>query len=80
MDVRCPPEAVSLLYLNPSYDWESGESNNQRLEPVFLEHRERSRPSSWGCSGEGRAFYFRRLEDLFVLFGDNVTTLLLRQM
>ena len=38
MDVRCPPEAVSLLYLNPPYDWESGQSNNQRLESVFLEH------------------------------------------
>ena len=38
MDVRCPPETVSLLYLNPPYDWESGESNNQRLELVFLEH------------------------------------------
>ncbi len=38
MDVRCPPEAVSLLYLNPPYDWESGESNNQRLELVFLDH------------------------------------------
>ncbi len=38
MDVRCPGEAVSLLYLNPPYDWESGESNNQRLELVFLEH------------------------------------------
>ncbi len=38
MDVRCPPEAVSLLYLNPPYDWESGQSNNQRLELVFLEH------------------------------------------
>jgi hypothetical protein len=38
MDVRCPAEAVSLLYLNPLYDWESGESNNQRLESVFLEH------------------------------------------
>jgi hypothetical protein len=38
MDVRCPPEAVSLLYLNPPYDWECGESNNQRLEFVFLEH------------------------------------------
>ena len=38
MDVKCPPEAVSLLYLNPPYDWESGESNNQRLESVFLEH------------------------------------------
>jgi Uncharacterised methyltransferase family (DUF6094) len=38
MDVRCQAEAVSLLYLNPPYDWESGESNNQRLEFVFLEH------------------------------------------
>ena len=38
MDVRCPAEAVSLLYLNPPYDWESGESDNQRLELVFLEH------------------------------------------
>src|SRR5208337_667882 len=38
MDVRCPSESVSLLYLNPPYDWESGESNNQRLELVFLEH------------------------------------------
>jgi tRNA1(Val) A37 N6-methylase TrmN6 len=38
MDVRCQGEAVSLLYLNPPYDWESGESNNPRLESVFLEH------------------------------------------
>ena len=38
MDVRCPAEAFSLLYLNPPYDWEFGESNNQRLEAVFLEH------------------------------------------
>jgi SAM-dependent methyltransferase len=38
MDVRCLAETVSLLYLNPPYDWEAGESNNQRLEPVFLEH------------------------------------------
>lgn len=38
LDVRCQPEAVSLLYLNPPYDWEFAESNNQRLETVFLEH------------------------------------------
>jgi len=38
MDVRCQMDAVSLLYLNPPYDWEAGESNNQRLESVFLEH------------------------------------------
>jgi hypothetical protein len=41
MDVKCPPEAVSVLYLNPPYDWETGESNNQRLELVFLEHTHR---------------------------------------
>ena len=38
MDVRCPAEAVSLLYLNPPYDLEVGRTNNQRLELVFLEH------------------------------------------
>jgi SAM-dependent methyltransferase len=38
IDVRCPVESVSLLYLNPPYDWEAGSSNNQRLEAVFLDH------------------------------------------
>jgi hypothetical protein len=38
MDVRCQAETVALLYLNPPYDWECGESNNRRLEYVFLEH------------------------------------------
>jgi SAM-dependent methyltransferase len=38
IDVRCPAEAFSLLYLNPPYDFESGQTNNQRLELVFLEH------------------------------------------
>jgi hypothetical protein len=37
-DVRCPVESISLLYLNPPYDWESGHSGNKRLELVFLEH------------------------------------------
>jgi len=37
-EVRCPAESLSLLYLNPPYDWEAGASNNQRLECVFLEH------------------------------------------
>jgi len=37
-DVRCPAEAFSLLYLNPPYDLEVGQTNNQRLELVFLEH------------------------------------------
>jgi hypothetical protein len=38
MDVRCPAESISLLYLNPPYDLEVGQTNNQRLEFVFLEH------------------------------------------
>jgi hypothetical protein len=38
IDVRCPAESVSLLYLNPPYDLEVGQTNNQRLELVFLEH------------------------------------------
>jgi SAM-dependent methyltransferase len=38
MDVRCPAESLSLLYLNPPYDREIGQNNNQRLELVFLEH------------------------------------------
>jgi len=38
MDVRCAPESMSLLYLNPPYDLETGETHNQRLELVFLEH------------------------------------------
>jgi hypothetical protein len=37
-DVRSPAEAFSVLYLNPPYDLESGATNNQRLELVFLEH------------------------------------------
>jgi len=37
-DVRSPAEAFSLLYTNPPYDLETGATNNQRLEVVFLEH------------------------------------------
>lgn len=38
MDVHCPAESISLLYLNPPYDLEVGQTNNQRLELVFFEH------------------------------------------
>jgi hypothetical protein len=38
MEVRCPAESVSLLYLNPPYDLELGQTKNQCLELVFLEH------------------------------------------
>ncbi len=36
-DVHCPVESFSLLYLNPPYDFEVGESRNQRTEQAFLE-------------------------------------------
>jgi hypothetical protein len=29
---------LSLFYLNPPYDFETGQTNTQRLELVFLEH------------------------------------------
>jgi len=38
LEVRCPAEVLSLLYLNPPYDFETGQANNHRLEFVFLEH------------------------------------------
>lgn len=38
LSVRCPAESVSLLYLNPPYDFEIGQEGNRRLELVFLEH------------------------------------------
>ena len=38
LDVYCPAESFSLLYLNPPYDWTIGESRSQRVEPVFLAH------------------------------------------
>jgi hypothetical protein len=37
LDVRCRVETLSLLYLNPPYDFETGPANNRRLELVFLE-------------------------------------------
>ena len=38
LDVRCGAESVSLLYLNPPYDWEYGQGKNERLELIFLQH------------------------------------------
>ena len=38
MDVHCPVESLSLLYLNPPYAFECGQYQNRRLEQVFLEH------------------------------------------
>jgi Uncharacterised methyltransferase family (DUF6094) len=38
LDVHCPVESLSLLYLNPPYDFECGQSQNRRLEKIFFEH------------------------------------------
>jgi hypothetical protein len=37
-DTHAPVESFSLVYLNPPYDFEIGEGQNQRLERLFLEH------------------------------------------
>src|SRR5215472_6220052 len=38
LQVRCAAESVSLLYLNPPYDFEVGQIENRRFESLFLEH------------------------------------------
>jgi len=35
--VHCLVQSLSLLYLNPPYDFECGEVKNRRMEEVFLE-------------------------------------------
>lgn len=37
-DVHGAAESLSLVYLNPPYDFECGEGRNLRLEQLFLEH------------------------------------------
>lgn len=37
-DAHCPAESISLLYLNPPYDFEISEGKNERMERVFLQH------------------------------------------
>src|SRR6266436_3381293 len=37
-DVQCPAESLSLIYLNPPYDFELSEQRSQRMERLFLEH------------------------------------------
>jgi SAM-dependent methyltransferase len=38
LDAHCAVESLSLLYLNPPYQFECGEGRNARMEQVFLEH------------------------------------------
>jgi hypothetical protein len=39
LEMRCPAESLSLLFLNPPYDFEVGPSgSNKRMELVFLKH------------------------------------------
>jgi len=37
-DVHCSVESLSLLYLNPPYDFETDEGSTQRTERTFLQH------------------------------------------
>jgi hypothetical protein len=37
-DTHVPVDSLSLVYLNPPYDFEIGEGKNQRMERLFLEH------------------------------------------
>lgn len=37
-DTHAPVESFSVVYLNPPYDFEIGESKKQRMERLFLEH------------------------------------------
>lgn len=37
-ETHSPVESFGLLYLNPPYDFETGEGKNHRLERVFLQH------------------------------------------
>jgi tRNA1(Val) A37 N6-methylase TrmN6 len=37
-EAHAPVESFSLVYLNPPFDFEIGESRNLRMERVFLEH------------------------------------------
>ena len=38
LEVHCPVESFSLLYLNPPYDQEIGPGKNRRMEQIFLSH------------------------------------------
>jgi hypothetical protein len=37
-DVQCPVESLSLIYLNPPYDFELSDQGSQRMERLFVEH------------------------------------------
>ena len=38
LEVQCPVESFSLLYLNPPYDWTLGPADSRRTEQSFLSH------------------------------------------
>ena len=38
LDVHCPVESFGLVFLNPPYDWTTGETRSERTERVFMEH------------------------------------------
>jgi len=38
LDVHCPVESFGLVFLDPPYDWTTGETRSERTERVFLAH------------------------------------------
>ncbi|HLJ90063.1 MAG TPA: DUF6094 domain-containing protein [Candidatus Angelobacter sp.] len=38
LDTECKVDTLSFLYLNPPYDFEAGQTGNQRMESIFLRH------------------------------------------
>jgi 16S rRNA G966 N2-methylase RsmD len=38
LETQCRVDSLSLVYLNPPYDFEVGKTDNQRMEIVFLRH------------------------------------------
>ncbi len=54
LDVHCPVESLSLLYLNPPYDFECGQSQNRRLELIFRALLSQAQPRRRAGSGRSR--------------------------
>lgn len=58
METTCPAESLALLYENPPYDWELGDSGNRRMEPIFLSLAE----AGWRSRLCGSSAASRRLQ------------------
>src|SRR5262249_12569789 len=58
LETQCRVGSLSLVYLNPPYDFEVGKTDNQRMEMVFLRHTGR-----WIMPGGILIFIVRRIPD-----------------